>query len=117
MLPAPSQGAVGIEVRAEDDRSRAIIDAINHADTCTCVGTERAMLAALGADCHSPVAALARIEGDLVVLTAQLFSMDGTETVRGEAASAIGDIAMPEALAADLLARAPEPVARLFAGR
>ncbi|MGC6399946.1 hydroxymethylbilane synthase [Sphingomonas sp. FW199] len=117
MLPAPSQGAVGIEVRAEDERSRTIIDAINHADTCTCVGAERAMLAALGADCHSPVAALARIEGDQVVLRAQLFSMDGTDTVRGQAASAIGDIAMPEALAADLLARAPEPVARLFAGQ
>ncbi|WP_448659565.1 hydroxymethylbilane synthase [Sphingomonas sp. CJ99] len=117
MLPAPSQGAVGIEVRGEDERSRAIIDAINHADTCICVGAERAMLAALGADCHSPVAALARIEGDQVVLKAQLFSMDGAETVAGQASGAIGDIAMSEALAADLLARAPEPVARLFAGQ
>lgn len=116
MLPAPSQGAVGIEVRAEDERARAAVAAISHADTFVCVGAERGLLAALGADCHSPVGALARLEGGVLWLTAQLLATDGSEDVTGVAEGAPDDAALAERLAADLLARAPEPVRRLFAG-
>ena len=55
MLPAPAQGAVGIEMRADDDRVRGWLGAIDHAPTHICVAMERALLAALKADCHSPV--------------------------------------------------------------
>jgi hydroxymethylbilane synthase len=60
MLPAPSQGAVGIEVLAENAHARALVSAINHEATCRCVEAERELLAELGADCRSPVAALQR---------------------------------------------------------
>ena len=115
MLPAPAQGAVGIEVRADDPDAVRHIAAIAHADTMRCVMAERALLAALGADCHSPVGALAQVgaEGQLR-LTAQLLAMDGSEQVMG--ADEGDDADMPARLAADLLGRAPDAVRALFTG-
>jgi len=115
MLPAPSQGAVGIEVRAEDKAALAFVGKVDHLPTHQAVRAERGFLAALGADCHSPVAALARIDGDVLTLTAQLLAQDGSAEVRGEASGAIDDIDLPRTLAERLLDDAPEVVARLFA--
>ncbi len=115
LLPAPSQGAVGIEVRAEDDAARAFVAAIDHLPTHQAVRAERGFLAALGADCHSPVAALARIEDDVLTLTAELLAQDGSAHVTGRVHGAIDDIDLPRGLAEALLARAPDSVARLFA--
>jgi hydroxymethylbilane synthase len=115
LLPAPSQGAVGIEARAGDDVTLALLSALSHAPTFDCVRAERAFLAGLGADCHSPVAALAVFEDDAMVLRAEILSEDGTERIAGEAA-----VASPEdaaALADRLLAQAPPALASLFAGR
>lgn len=113
-LPAPSQGAVGIEVRADDAPMRALIAGIDDAPTSTCVGAERALLLALGGDCHSAVAALARMTGDAIHLRAVLYSEDGAQHVAGEASFAAGDAAGPARLAADLLNGAPETITRLF---
>ncbi len=115
MLPAPSQAAVGIEVRAEDDAALAFVRAVDHAPTHQAVRAERGFLAALGADCHSPVGALATIEGDLLTLRAQLLAQDGRAQISDSASGAIDDIDLPRALAEAMLARAPESVARLFA--
>ena len=115
MLPAPSQGAVGIEARAGDDAVLGWLAAIDHAPTHLCVLVERALLAALVADCHSPVAALATLLDDEITLRAALFSEDGAAEVTGVLCGAVGDGTLAERLAADLLARAPEPVRRLFA--
>ncbi len=115
MLPAPSQGAVGIEVRAEDAEALAFVRAIDHLPTHQAVRAERGFLAALGADCHSPVGALARIEGDVLTLTAELLAQDGSAHVGGEASGAIDDIDLPRGLAERLLSDSPESVARLFA--
>lgn len=116
MLPAPAQGAVGIEVRADDDHARKLVAAIDHPETHRCILAERALLAALKADCHSPVAALAQIEGAILTLTAELFSEDGAEHVHGQLEGAPLDMALPAALARDLLERAPPAVRRLFEG-
>jgi hydroxymethylbilane synthase len=115
LLPAPAQGAVGIEIRADDDRTRAFVSAIDHLPTHQAVRAERGFLAALGADCHSPVAALARIEGDVLTLTAELLAQDGSAHVAGHARGAIDDIDLPRTLAQRLLDRAPDSVAKLFA--
>jgi len=114
MLPAPAQGAVGIEARAEDEPTRALLAAIDHPLTHACVAAERALLASLRADCHSPVAALARIEGAILSIEAELFAEDGSASVAGQESGAPGDPAVSAALAAKLLAMAPESVARLF---
>jgi hydroxymethylbilane synthase len=115
LLPAPAQGAVGVEVRADDDATGLAVEAIGDGVTQTCVGAERALLARLAADCHSPVAALATIEGGVMHIVAELLTEDGSAhvggTIRGEPGAALA-----EALARDLLARAPDDVRRLFGG-
>jgi hydroxymethylbilane synthase len=113
MLPAPAQGAVGIEVRRADSTALVRLAAIDDAPTHVCVAAERALLAALRADCHSPVAALASLAGETLSLRAELLSEDGVHSVEGAVEGAVGE-PLGDRLAADLLARAPDPVRRLF---
>ncbi|MBB4618153.1 hydroxymethylbilane synthase [Sphingomonas abaci] len=114
MLPAPAQGAVGIEVRRDDSTALVRLAAIDDAPTHVCVAAERALLAALRADCHSPVAALASLAGETLSLRGELLSEDGAHWVEGAVEGAVGE-PLGDRLAADLLARAPDPVRRLFA--
>jgi hydroxymethylbilane synthase len=79
-LPAPSQGAVGIEVRQGDARVRALVAAIDDSATSRAVHAERALLDALGGTCRTPVAALAVGES----IRAEILSSDGTERHAGE---------------------------------
>jgi len=116
MLPAPAQGAVGIEVRADDANARDRLAVIGDADTYACVMAERALLRALGGTCHSPVAALARMDAGRIRLDAEILSSDGSEHVAGSAAMAPGDDAPALALGHDLLARASAGLRALFAG-
>jgi hydroxymethylbilane synthase len=115
LLPAPSQGAVGIEARADDAATRALLAAIDHDATSVCVLAERALLAALGADCRSPVAALARIDGTEIHLRAELLSEDGGSCEAGEIRFARGDDTAPARLATTLLDRAAPSIRALFA--
>lgn len=115
MLPAPAQGAVGIEVRRDDAHGCALVHAIDDPATHACIRAERALLAALGADCHSPVAALASLAGATLSVRAELLSEDGDAHVAGTIEGVEGED-LGTALAADLLARAPSPVRALFAG-
>jgi hydroxymethylbilane synthase len=62
MLPCVGQGAIGIEVRENDDDIAAICERLDHLVTRQCVTAERAFLAAMGGGCQSPVAAYAEIE-------------------------------------------------------
>ena len=114
MLPAPAQGAVGIEVLASHDEAMIAVAAIDDPATSACVLTERALLAALGADCHSPVAALAALSGEMLTLRAELIAEDGSLHVDGIGEGTDGALIAAE-LAADLLARAPSSVRSLFA--
>ena len=77
---------------------------------------ERSLLAALGGNCHSPVAVLCDLAGDGLTLRAALFRPDGAERVDAAATFAAGDSAGPERLAADLLARATPGIAAHFTG-
>ncbi|SEJ77118.1 hydroxymethylbilane synthase [Sphingomonas sp. OV641] len=113
-LPAPSQGAVGVETLSTGP-ARDLVSAIDCSDTHRCVLTERALLAALGATCHSPVAALASWQDGQMTLAAELLDEDGTAHISGSM-SGDGGEALGQALAADLLERAPGSIRRLFAG-
>jgi len=115
MLPAPAQGAVGIEARVDDTLVIEWLKAIDHVPTHRCVLIERALLAALKADCHSPVAALATTDGDQATIHAELLAEDGSAHVAGKASGPVGDIGIAADLARDLLDRAPPSVRRLFA--
>ena len=114
ILPAPAQGAVGIECRAGDEATLALLRAIDHCDTHDRVAAERAFTRALGGTCHSPVAALATIDGDALLLRVEILSTDGAEHVTDEARFARGDLAGPAALATAMLVTAPVSIRRLF---
>jgi hydroxymethylbilane synthase len=115
-LPAPAQGAIAVECGAADARVREWLGAIDHAPSRAEVTAERALLAALGGTCHSPVAVLCDLDGEMLAMRASLFSPDGAERVDGAVTFAVGDDAGPARLAADLLGRATPGVARHFAG-
>lgn len=114
LLPAPSQGAVGIEVRADDVPTRMLVSAIGDPVTERCVLAERALLAALSADCHSPVAALATIEDDALRLRAEILSEDGSEHVRLDRPGLEGNAHEAAAIAHYLLAAASPHLRALF---
>ena len=115
-LPAPAQAAIAIECGTDDAQTREWLAAIDHAPTSAQVMAERALLAALGGNCHSPIAVLTRGEGEHLAMTAALFSTDGAERVDGTMTFAAGDGEAPARLAADLLARATPGIAALFDG-
>jgi hydroxymethylbilane synthase len=77
MLPCVGQGALGIEIRAQDERIAKICERLNDFDTQQCVTAERAFLAAMGGGCQSPVAAYAEITGKKIRMRALSFR-DGT---------------------------------------
>ena len=107
MLPAASQGAIGIDCLSDRAELTPVLAAINHAETFDCVMAERAFLEALSGNCHSPVAALAVVKRKGVWLSGQILSEDGSESISGE-----GDD--PVALAHQLLAQASPALKALF---
>lgn len=115
MLPAPAQGAIGIEVLSENERVRTLLAAINHPDSSDCVGAERAVLAGLGGTCHSPIAALATIMADgTIMLRAEIISPDGGECHALRRIIARGDIGAAHAMGEDLLSFASPGLRALF---
>lgn len=84
MLPAVAQGAIGIEIRSDDDATRALLAPLNCAETMVRVTAERALLAALDGSCRTPIAALALLDGDDLHLRAKVLSSDGRAIFRAE---------------------------------
>lgn len=116
MLPALTQGIIAVECRADDSNTRAMLKAIDEPQTHACADAERAFLAALRADCHSPVAGLATLEGGILTLRAELLSEDGAHHLYSQIEGAPLDPQLPRAVAEDLLGRAPPEIRRLFEG-
>ena len=63
IMPAPAQGALGLEIRSDDRRARAALAPLEHPPTAVAVHAERSLLAALGGGCQAPVAAYAGERG------------------------------------------------------
>ncbi len=91
-LPAPAQGAICIESRLGDKRTDDLIAAINDSQTWTTVGCERGFLATLDGSCRTPIAGLAKIEGDHVAFHGMILTPDGSRfheiRVEGKASDA-----------------------------
>ena len=77
MLPAPAQGVLAIEIRADDARVRNLLTPLDHAVTVACATAERALLAALDGSCRTPIAALATITDGTLHLDAAIARPDG----------------------------------------
>lgn len=107
MLPAPGQGALAVECRADDGAVRAAVDALEHHATRTCVTAERSVLAALEAGCSAPVGALAEVGDGELVLTALVAVDDALvrHTLRGT-----DPIDLGQQVAAHLLAQVGRPL-------
>lgn len=117
MLPAPGQGALGVECRADDSDCIQSLKLLDDSASRCAVTAERAFARALGGSCHSPVAALATVQRMQVHLRAEILSSDGSERVRDEARFASGRDDCAVKLAHDMLERAPGAIRSLFAGR
>lgn len=115
-LPAPGQGAIAVECRANDAETVKLLAAIDHAPTRAALIAERALLAALGGNCHSAIGVLTTASGDRLTMRAVLFSPDGAERVEAEADFLADDGNGPADLAEALLAKASPAITALFSG-
>jgi hydroxymethylbilane synthase len=104
MLPAPGQGAIAVQCRADDSRTLELLEKIDHGETRRATQAERAFLAGLGGGCAAPVAAFARVDGDLVTMTGLVAQPDGSRQVRVEG-SHTDCVALGVQLASEAIAR------------
>jgi hydroxymethylbilane synthase len=103
--PAVGQGIVGIECRADDERSIELARALNDAVAWQCCAAERAFAQRLQGSCQSPIAGYAEIRGEQLQLRGVVGSPDGRELYRGSNSGSIADAAvLGVALAERLLA-------------
>jgi hydroxymethylbilane synthase len=79
MLPAVAQGAVGIEIRSDDEEARAWSQKLNHPETAIVVKAERALLKGLDGSCRTPIAGYAVLDGGELILSAWAALPDGTQ--------------------------------------
>ncbi len=84
-LPAAGQGALGIECRADDADTYALIAGLNHAATNDCVTAERALCRHLGGGCQVPVAAFATLQSDIVHLSGLVANQTGSILLKAKA--------------------------------
>lgn len=81
VLPAPGQGAIAVQCRADDERARALLAPLDDPATRAAVGAERAFLSHLDAGCRLPVSALATIQDGTIQLTGRVNALDGSQTI------------------------------------
>lgn len=107
MLPAVAQGAIGIEHRASDTNTRALLEAIHHAPTARRLTAERAFLAELDGSCETPIAALAEENDGVMRLRGEILSPDGTRSFSDDWSAPVEDaVTLGSDLAKALLERA-----------
>jgi len=90
-LPAPGQGALGLLTRAQDEATRSALDALDHRPSRIAVQAERAVLAALGGGCQTPIGALGLPWEGGLRLWGLVASTDGTRVVRGDLTGTLDD--------------------------
>lgn len=110
-LPAVGQGALAVECRADDARTRALLAPLDHADTRACVLAERSLLRELEGGCQVPIGAHATLQEGQIVLDAIVASLDGDQILHSRVS---GPLDAPEPLgrqaASELLAQGVEPI-------
>jgi hydroxymethylbilane synthase len=79
--PAVGQGAIGLETRADDGKTRALIAAIDDPDTTTALAAERAFLAVLDGSCRTPISGYAQVNADAVSFHGLIAKTDGSEAL------------------------------------
>lgn len=104
LVPAPGQGTLVVETRADDADTRTALGAIDDPHVGACLAAERALARALGASCNTPLGAHAVLAGDgAMTLRAFLGLPDGSAWLRDELTDPLG--ASPERLGEEVAAR------------
>ncbi len=105
MVSAVGQGAIGIEIREDDEFMRHVMEQIGHPETMECVTAERVVMRRLEGGCQVPIGAYARFEDDTLTMDAMVGSVDGKRIVRQQMCGDAGEpVALGEAMVERLLA-------------
>lgn len=113
--PAPAQGAIALEIRDGERRSRELVLPLNHAETRLTVTAERAFLRELDGSCRTPIGAYSELDGDTLTLYGEILSPDGRQSFRGkDYGPAANGEAIGEALGRRLLVEAGPEFVALF---
>ena len=115
-MPAPAQGAIGIECLEGRTDVRAWLAAIDDKPSHDAIRAERALLLALGGNCHSPIAVLTTHNHASLTMRAAIFSPDGVERVEASETFGPADFEAPARLAHHLLEQAPDTIRVHFHG-
>jgi hydroxymethylbilane synthase len=83
-VPAPGQGIIAVEIRANDERVAGAVAPIDDRDTRVALDAERAVVTRLGGGCQMPIGAHARITSEGIDLVAVVLSLDGARAIRAE---------------------------------
>ena len=89
--PPAGQGAIAVQVRADDADACEIVGRVDHAESRAACEAERSFIAALGAGCRTPVGAYATVEGGTVKLTGAVYSADGDDEIRGDESGPVAE--------------------------
>jgi hydroxymethylbilane synthase len=107
LLPAVAQGAIGVEIRADDAATHGLLNRIDHRATHITVTAERAMLEILDGSCRTPIGGLARLDGARLTLDGLVAMPDGSALHRRrDEGSADDPVALGRAVGAALRAAA-----------
>ncbi|MHB8762406.1 MAG: hydroxymethylbilane synthase [Coriobacteriia bacterium] len=105
MISAVGQGAIGIEIREDDEFMLHVMERIRHPETMECVTAERVVMRMLEGGCQVPIGAYARYEEGTLTMDAMVGSVDGTRIVRQQLCGDAGDpVGLGEAMVERLLA-------------
>ncbi len=102
VLPAIGQGALGLEVRSEDAKTRGLLGFLNHRETELTIRAERAFLEKMEGGCEVPMAAFCRIESNRLDLCGMVAELDGSRIIRDRM---MGQLNSPEDLGVSLARR------------
>lgn len=91
LIPAPGQGCLVLEARADDERVAELASSVTDRGSLTCLTAERAVVQALEATCRTPIAAHAVLDGDELELSAFVGLPDGSHWIRDAARAAADD--------------------------
>ncbi len=117
MIPAVGQGAIGIQIRANDERTAQWVSAINHEPTRQAVTAERTVLRVLDTGCQFPMGAFGQVKNGTLELVAFVGSMDGRQVLKAQEsgpAESAEDIG--QKLARKLLVAGAESILKEFRG-
>ena len=110
-VPAPGQGIIAVEVRADDTRIVDIVSRIDDAEAALALRAERAVVTRLGGGCQMPIGAYAEITGDRMNVTGLVVSVDGARVAQAAVSGAASNAeALGAETAAQLLSRGADEI-------